>query len=54
MHNKYLRKIRKRFQLPIAVMPLLEAEIKGLEMVERTADELFKSQILSYTGEQTL
>jgi arsenite-transporting ATPase len=41
MQAKYLKEIRERFQLPMAVMPLLETEIKGLAMVERAAEELF-------------
>lgn len=41
MQAKYLNEIKERFQLPMAVMPLLETEIKGLAMVERAADALF-------------
>jgi len=41
MQAKYLKEIRQRFQLPMAVMPLLETEIKGMAMVERAAHELF-------------
>ncbi|MEX1275089.1 MAG: ArsA-related P-loop ATPase, partial [Bacteroidota bacterium] len=54
MQAKYLKEIRERFQLPMAVMPLLETEIKGLAMVERAAQELFKNETFSYAGEQTL
>jgi len=31
MQAKYLKGIRERFQLPMAVMPLLETEIKGCD-----------------------
>jgi hypothetical protein len=37
---KYLKETKERFQLPMAVMPLLETEIKGFAMVERMAEEL--------------
>jgi arsenite-transporting ATPase len=53
MQAKYLKEIRGHFQLPMAVMPLLETEIKGLAMVERAAQELFKNETFSYAGEQT-
>jgi len=41
MQAKYIKEIKERFQLPMAVMPLLETEIKGMAMVERAAHELF-------------
>jgi arsenite/tail-anchored protein-transporting ATPase len=44
MQAKYLREINERFALPIAVMPLLEAEIRGIPMIRRAADELFTKQ----------
>jgi len=54
MQTKYLKEIRERFQLPMAVMPLLDTEIKGLEMVARAARALFKNETHSYAGEHTL
>jgi arsenite-transporting ATPase len=54
MQAKYLKEIKERFQLPMAVMPLLETEIKGLAMVERTARELFKNETFSYAVEQSV
>jgi arsenite-transporting ATPase len=43
MQEKYLGEIKKRFQLPVTVMPLLESEIMGLQMIRRAADEMFGS-----------
>lgn len=54
MQAKYLKEIGERFQLPMAVMPLLETEIKGLAMVERAAQELFKNETFSYAEEETV
>jgi len=53
MQTKYLKEIRERFHLPMAVMPLLDTEIKGLAMVGRAARELFKNETFSFAGEQT-
>ncbi len=44
MQEKYLAEIRKRFGLPVAIMPLLETEIIGLEMVGRAAHVLFQEE----------
>ncbi len=41
MQEKYLGEIRSRFNVPVTIMPLLETEIRGLEMVKRAADDLF-------------
>lgn len=41
MQEKYLREIRERFRLPVAVLPLFETEILGLDMVRRAAEALF-------------
>lgn len=41
MQEKYLGDIRNRFNVPVTIMPLLETEIRGLEMVKRAAEELF-------------
>lgn len=42
MQAKYLRDIKERFQLPTAMVPLLETEIKGVAMVKRAAAHLFR------------
>lgn len=42
MQEKYLHEIKERFGLPVVVMPLLESEIVGLEMIERAAAEMFQ------------
>ena len=42
MQQKYLAEIKRRFSLPVAIMPLLETEIIGLDMVRRAADVLFQ------------
>ncbi len=41
MQEKYLLEIKERFGLPVVVMPLLESEIVGLQMVERAATEMY-------------
>ena len=41
MQDKYLREIRERFQLPVAILPLFETEITGLEMVKRAGQILY-------------
>ena len=41
MQDKYLREIRERFQLPVAILPLFETEIIGLEMVKRAGQILY-------------
>ncbi len=45
MQEKYLNEIRQKFQLPVVVMPLLETEIKGLEMIKRASELLFRNRI---------
>ena len=37
MQEKYLAEIKRLFDLPVAIMPLLETEIIGLDMVRRAA-----------------
>jgi len=54
MQDKYLREIRERFQLPVAILPLFETEITGLEMVKRAGRSLYgidapKSEIAEKT-----
>lgn len=46
MQEKYLAEIKERFQLPVAIMPLLESEIKGLEMIKKASDLLFSNNVL--------
>jgi arsenite-transporting ATPase len=41
MQEKYLAEIKTRFGLPVAIMPLLEKEIIGIDMVRRAALSLF-------------
>jgi arsenite-transporting ATPase len=41
MQEKYLREIRERFKLPLVLVPLLETEIKGVGLIQRTAMEMF-------------
>jgi arsenite-transporting ATPase len=41
MQDKYLREIRERFQLPVAILPLFETEITGLDMVKRAGQILY-------------
>ncbi len=41
MQEKYLLEIRERFRLPVAVLPLFETEIAGLEMVKRAGRVLY-------------
>jgi arsenite-transporting ATPase len=41
MQEKYLAEIKERFQLPVTVMPLLDSEIRGLEMIAKSAELLF-------------
>jgi len=41
MQEKYLAEIKRRFGLPMAIMPLLETEIIGIDMVRRAALSLF-------------
>jgi arsenite/tail-anchored protein-transporting ATPase len=41
MQEKYLAEIAERFQTPVAEIPLLAHEIKGLEMLEALGDEIY-------------
>ena len=41
MQEKYLGEIKEKFKLPVTVMPLLETEIKGLDMIRNAAKLLF-------------
>ena len=46
MQEKYLCEIKERFQLPVTIMPLLESEIKGLQMIDKAANLLFTNNAL--------
>jgi len=43
MQEKYLVDISERFQLPLAQIPLLPYEIKGLEMLARLGDQIYQN-----------
>ena len=45
MQEKYLTEIKERFQLPVTVMPLLESEIKGMDMIRRASGLLFNHSV---------
>ncbi len=49
MQEKYLHEIKERFGLPVVVMPLLESEIVGLEMIEWAATEMFQKNKDGYS-----
>jgi len=46
MQEKYLAEIKERFQLPVTIMPLLESEIKGLNIINKAANLLFTNNVL--------
>jgi arsenite-transporting ATPase len=46
MQEKYLAEIKERFQLPVTVMHLLESEIKGIAMIQKASDLLFKNTVM--------
>ena len=46
MQEKYLAEIKDRFQLPVTIMPLMESEIKGLQMIEKAANLLFVKKVV--------
>ena len=41
MQEKYLVEIAERFQVPVAQIPLLPQEIKGLEMLEVLGEQIY-------------
>jgi len=45
MQDKYLREIRERFHLPVAILPLFETEITGLGMVKRAGEVLYGADV---------
>lgn len=50
MQEKYLGEINERFGLPVAIMPLFETEILGLDMVRRAAEALFEPERVGSTA----
>ena len=49
MQEKYLVEITKRFHLPLAQIPLLPYEIKGLDMLAKLGDQIYQND---YVDEQ--
>ena len=43
MQEKYLLEIAERFNLPVAQIPLLPNEVKGLEMLAKLGEQIFES-----------
>ncbi len=52
MQEKYLNEISERFGLPVAQIPLLPQEIKGLEMLAALGDEIYQNNfaVMETTG----
>jgi arsenite-transporting ATPase len=44
MQEKYLNEITTRFQLPVAQIPLLSQEIKGLKMLAMLGDQIYEGE----------
>ncbi len=44
MQEKYLLEIAERFQLPLAQIPLLPSEIKGLDMLSELGEQIFQDE----------
>lgn len=44
MQERYLDEIKERFDLPIVLLPLLQTEVRGLDMVKRAAQALNAGQ----------
>jgi arsenite/tail-anchored protein-transporting ATPase len=45
MQEKYLNEISERFGLPVAQIPLLPQEIKGLEMLAALGEEIYQNDL---------
>ncbi len=43
MQEKYLGEIKERFQLPVTIMPLFESEIRGKDIIRKSAEILFNN-----------
>ncbi len=46
MQEKYLAEIAGRFQVPLAQIPLLPQEIKGLEMLARLGEQIYQPETI--------
>lgn len=46
MQEKYLAEIAERFQVPVAQIPLLPQEIKGLEMLVDLGEQIFQPEVV--------
>ena len=51
MQEKYLTEIAKRFQVPVAQIPLLPQEIKGLEMLAELGDKVYGLERVALTNQ---
>jgi arsenite-transporting ATPase len=49
MQEKYLLDIAERFRLPLAQIPLLPHEIKGLEMLAELGDQIYERDLVAET-----
>jgi len=47
MQEKYLVEIAERFHLPLAQIPLLPHEIKGLEMLAELGEQIYQSDLIA-------
>lgn len=55
MQEKYLNEISERFQLPVAQIPLLPQEIRGLEMLGWLGEQIYESDVVEMaTSDQKL
>ena len=45
MQEKYLGEIAERFGLPLAQIPLLPGEIKGLAMLAELGEQIYQSDL---------
>jgi len=45
MQEKYLVEITERFGLPVAQIPLLPQEIKGLEMLAQLGEQIYQGDL---------
>lgn len=50
MQMKYLAEISERFNLPVAQIPLLSQEIRGLEMLARLGEEIYQRDLAAEPG----
>ena len=44
MQEKYLTEIAERFRVPLAQIPLLPKEIKGLEMLAELGEQIYQRE----------